>query len=79
MTQNTYKLKYKAGDDTGISTYSGEVPLKPGQAVQIPETNDWHLVLKVDCAEQGMRATLSVPADSPQEALHEAVRRKHWK
>ena len=79
MTATTYLLHYKGGDQTGIKTFYAQTPLQPGQCIQLPETGDWHLVLVTRSGLRGMTATVSVPAESPQEAVAEATRYRHWK
>lgn len=79
VTAARYKLKHIAGDDSDVKWYFSEQPLQAGQAIEIPETGDWHLVVRVWRDAQGMKASVSEPADSPIEALNVATLYKHWK
>lgn len=71
-----YKLKHKHTDKSWIKHFLAEAPLEAGQVIQIPETGEWHLMLKVWQDSQGRKAKISVHADSPQEAVTEALRYK---
>lgn len=78
MPDYTYTVRIKGGNKGETLTLHHPGPLTPGQAVQLPDTGDWHLVLTLRPGKRGWLATVSQPADSPQAALTEAARYKHW-